>query len=231
MVNATLPSTWIVMWSQWIVWRKSWVTTFEISAATGNAYFKWEISAESGYINWELIMWSWGSIKSSNYTWSNWWLLNTSWLYMWIDSEIFMRPWSWIYVWYGWSWPKLELLWNKVAFLDSNTAEENWLYATYEWDLVLWSANFTPNNNLSQNLWDPNYSWNRVYSSYYNFRGTGAYFTIWWTTWNHIPIFYNWTTNYTSLFVYQTSTAMATPNRKLRVNVNWIEYWLYAERI
>lgn len=230
MVSYTLPSTWIVMWSQGIIWRYAWATTFEINAATWSAYFKWAISAESGYINWELIINSSWGLKSSNYDWSNWWLLSNDWLEIWVDKSINVHPGGSIWVWVYWAGPKIILSdWNIELYYSSTSTPCN-IHADSNWELIV-NNHIEPNSNTTQNLGSSSYSWLRTYSAFYNFTNTGAYFSVWWTAGAYRPIFYNGTWSYSTLYVYQTSSAMWTANRKLRVNVWWIEYWLHAELI
>lgn len=221
------PTNWVIIDSWGIRWYTAAAKTFEIDT-WGNAYFKWTISAESWYINWDLIMNATWYIQSSNYSWSNWWKISTAGLYMWIDSELYMRPGSWIYLWYWWAWAKVSLVDWSITFLYSSTATDVTLYSDYGWELLV-NNNFEPTVNTSYDLWSSSYAWLRVYAAWYNFSSTWAYLSVWGSAWNYRPIFYNGSWSYSCLYVTSSSSVIWTVDKKLKVNVAWTEYWLHAE--
>lgn len=124
------------------------------------------------------------------------------------------------------SWERVEMDWSisRLRFYDSWNIDRwnlrwvtnslwNWIYSSWIlgsfWDIVgLWS--FKTNNSYQ--------FWNWVA-------------TLWITgvSWSFRPIWYNWTWNYSMLLVTASSSIVNTANKKLKVNVAWIEYWLHAE--
>lgn len=159
MSSPSLPSTWVVMWSTWIIWRKSWTTTFELNASTWDATFKWEISAESWFINWQLSVWTWGWIAANNYNWTTWWLLDNDWLFIWNDKEIAVQPWGSIWVWVYWPGPKVIIEDWWVSLYDAPLATPAVLSSTFAWELLV--------------NWQPVWSWGWTYG-----RDNDGYFKL-----------------------------------------------------
>ena len=136
MSNASLPTNWVVIWGQWIIWRKNWVSTFEISSSTWDAYFRWNIYAESWTFTWTITsnaIITWWAFR----TWSTnsrielssaFWVVS-------LDSNNYWRvqipPWS-----------------DSIIFRDSSNATR----ATLKWlswsrPIVWWIASYLFNES------------------------------------------------------------------------------------
>ena len=164
MASATLPSSWVVIWSQWIIWRKSWVTTFEIQASTWDAYFRWNIYAESWTFTWNITSSAtitWWIIQSAT-SWSRIELSSTNWFRVfdptWNVRIRMPTDWSWI-TFFNQSWGSVwRIQWITVSWWTFSgfkflNLDNNW---------ISWDWNFSV-DNIFANKWD-------------------AYLSIWWTS-------------------------------------------------
>jgi len=109
MSSATLPTNWLVIWSQGIVWRTWWVKTFEITAWWA-AYFKWDLAAST--LTWELWIWTSWNIDMNNGSWESIeMIIETSvpkikfrdnstdvWVIIWEENKAVTLAWSTVYL-------------------------------------------------------------------------------------------------------------------------------------
>lgn len=129
MTSATLPSNGVVFWSQGIVWRKSWVTTFELKT-NWDAFFKGTIFA------------TWWEIE---------WLLDITWLWSirtWTDDD-------WIIIWGETIFLRNTILW--VTTINSIKAFDDWIQVAGNLVCVSWltmGANIDMDNNEIINSWN-----------------------------------------------------------------------------
>lgn len=158
-LSGSNPSNWVIFDSNWIRWYKSNSQTFWIDAAW-NAVFTWTIYANWWDILWDLIMWASWWVKSSNYNWTNWWLLDNTWLTIWVDKEINIRPGWWVFVWSWWPWPKVFIENWGISIYQASLATPAVLTSTFAWELLVnWSPvwgwwDWNATSNLDMNNFD-----------------------------------------------------------------------------
>lgn len=214
--------------SNWIRWYYWWEQTLDINSTNGNAYFKWTILAQEWFINWWLEMWASGWIQSEDYNSVNGWKIDNTWIEIGVDKSIDVHPgWS-IWVWTYWAWPKVIIHDWYTDYYYSSTSTPWRISALYDWTLLT-SGNLEPNSLNSQDLWSSSYYWRDVYSKEYNFWDSWAKILNWVNGSTNFPVYYDWASNFALLAWSSVSSSIWTVNRKILVNIWWVDYWLHAE--